>query len=179
MSTEPLDESYFKWLYRQVAVDAESNEPSRTYWRIFRKLHTKEFFWLIPNDDNRIEDGRNLRLEFLEDSDIHDLDPGWLDLGCSMLELMIGLSRRLSFQAEGEPYAWFWELMENLGLEEFNDNRYLEEDVVEEILDQVITRTYTRTGRGGLFPLRRPNGDQRDIELWHQLDSYVRENGQH
>lgn len=176
MSTEPLDETYFCWLYRQVAVDKET-EPSRTYWRIFKKLHSTEFIWLIPNDDNRIEDGRDLRLEFIENLGVKGADNGWLHLGCSMFELLIGLSRRLSFLAEGEPQIWFWQLMENLGLEEFNDNRELPEDLVDEILEQVITRTYTRNGRGGLFPLRKPDGDQREIELWYQLGSYVRENG--
>jgi hypothetical protein len=177
VSTEPLDETYFCWLYRQVAVDEET-EPSRTYWRIFKKLHTTEFIWFIPKDDNRVEDGKDLRHEFIEDNDIHGVDDGWLHLGCSMLELIIGLSRRLSFLADGEPQAWFWHLMENLGLEEFNDNRYLDEDLVNEILEQVITRTYARNGRGGLCPLRKPNGDQREVELWYQLSSYVLENGQ-
>jgi hypothetical protein len=170
----PLDELYFVWLYRQVASVEETN-PSKTYWELLHKLFTKEFVWLIPNDDNRLEDGRDLRIEFINEQGIRDVDETWLRLGCSMLELFVGLSRRLSFEADGEPQTWFWHLIENLGLEEYNDNWRLSEQHIEKVLDQVIWRTYKRNGHGGLFPLKRARRDQRDIELWYQLSAYVLE----
>lgn len=171
---KPLDELYFQWLYSQVG-DPSIKNPARTYWRMLRLLFIKEFVWLIPNDDNRIEDGRDLRYEFVDQQGLTNVDPGWMKLGCSMLELLIGLSRRLSFEDEREPSVWFWEMIRNLGLEVYSDDAELPEDKIEDILDQVIWRTYTRTGRGGLFPLRHAYGDQRDIELWYQLSAYVLE----
>lgn len=173
---EPLDERYFSWLYSQVA-SVKTRGLHRTYWSLLRQLHSKEFVWFIPNDDNRVEDGRDLRYEFLEDNDIGDVDPWWLGLGCSMFELLIGLARRLSFEAEGEPRVWFWHLIEQMDLEQYNDKAYdtRSEQVIDEACDTVIWRTYKRNGEGGLFPLRRPREDQREVELWYQLNAYLLE----
>jgi hypothetical protein len=172
--SKPLDERYFVWLYSQVA-DAEERHPSKTYWGLLRKLYAKEFFWIVPNDDNRIEDGRYLRLEFLDREAIQNVDNDWLHMGCSMLELMIGLSRKLSFVAEGEPQIWFWTLVENLGLEEFNDNRRLPNMLIDNRLNEVIWRTYKRNGHGGFFPLNKTRHDQRDVEIWMQMNEYILE----
>lgn len=175
MPGAPLDELYFVWLYRQVAVE-DSSDPSRSYLKLLKKLFTKEFIWVVPNDDNRREDGRDLRLEFLEEEHISNADPNWLHLGCSMLELLIGLARRLSFQAEGEPNSWFWTLIENLELEQFNDNVRLPNERVDQILERVIWRNYQPDGIGGLFPLMHWNGlDQRKVELWYQMHWYILE----
>jgi hypothetical protein len=174
---EPLDELYIQWLYRQVAPIRLKN-PARTYWALVRHLFTKEFVWLIPNDDNRQEDGRDLRREFVEDMGV-DADPEWMGVGCSMLEMLIGLSRRLSFEAEGESRGWFWELLENLGLRHITDKHYNTEpgqdDLIEETLDTVIWRTYETDGQGGLFPLQETEQDQTDVELWYQLSYYLLE----
>lgn len=172
--SEPLDESYFVWLYSQVA-DCRLKNPSRTYWRMMRELHTKEFVWLIPNDDNRIEDGRALRYEFIDECGIQSAPRDWLRMGCSMLELLIGLSRRLAFEAEGEPRAWFWKLVENLDLEEYNDHRLPPRNYINRTLDKVIWRTYNRNGHGGLFPLNGTRNDQRWVELWYQLNEYLQQ----
>lgn len=175
---EPLDESYFKWLYRQVASVRLKN-PARTYWTLTRHLFRKEYVWLVPNDDNRVEDGRDLRYEFLEENLI-DPDPEWLGIGCSMFEMLIGLSRRLAFESEGESREWFWQLLENLKLREYSDLNYSDRNKrefnkVDDIIDQVIWRTYNPDGVGGLFPLFDPCDDQRDVELWYQMSGYLLE----
>lgn len=171
---EPVDELYLKWLYDQIGSVKVKN-LRRSYWNLARQLYTKEFVWLIPNDDNRVEDGRDLRQEFIEQHDI-DVDPNWMELGCSFLEMAIGLSRRLSFEAEGEPRDWFWKLMGNLHLDGCNDGmRTYPHEAVEAILDRVIWRTYKHTGEGGLFPLRHAQCNQQDVELWYQLSAYLLE----
>lgn len=170
---EPLDEMYFKWLYG--LVNQSSRNPSPSYWRLFKKLHCKEFVWVVPNDDNRLEDGKELRYAFIDDVGLMDVDLSWVNLGCSMLELFIGLSRRLSFEAGGEPREWFWRLMTNLHLEYYSDNERIPENEIDEILDRVIWRTYDWDGQGGLFPLKFPTEDQRHVELWYQLNAYVME----
>lgn len=173
-----LDELYFEWLYSQVASVKLTN-PKRTYWKLFKILYTKEFVWIVPNDDNRIEDGKDLRIEFLERRQIDqaDIDRDWMMLECSMLELLVGISRRLAFLTSDKPYIWFWEMLENIGLSKYNDNEHIPRELVEEKLDRVIWRTYNFNGRGGLFPLRRPRKDQRDVEIWYQLNSYILERG--
>lgn len=176
MSTKPLDELYFTWLYSQVGSVDEPNQ-SRSYWRLLKRLYIKEFVWIVPNDDNRAEDGRDLRYRFFDDSKVRvaGMASDWFDLGCSMLELLLGLSRRLSFEDDGEPREWFWRLIENLDLERFNDNTEFSDRKVDAVLDRVIWRLYKHNGSGGLFPLRRATEDQRDVELWHQLMAYLLE----
>ena len=176
---KPLDELYLEWLYSQVG-DPDIDDPTRTYWKILRQLYTKEFVWIIPNDDNRIADGKDLRYEFVDQTGLNDVDLEWIHLGCSMLELLVGLSRRFSFEADGEPRDWFWHLMANLGLKRYTDYRYTQREshiykVVDFILDRVIWRTYDPTGKGGIFPLKDAREDQTRVELWYQLSAYVLE----
>lgn len=168
---EPLDDLYLRWLYSLVANPRSRNV---TWWNLLRRMYCKEFIWFVPNDDNRAQDGQSLRYEFIEEQGLADVDPDWMDLGCSMLELLITLSRELSFLAEGEPRDWFFDMLNNLDLR-CDDKHYPGNDYVEGVLDNVIWRTYKPNGKGGLFPLRRPDQDQRDVELWYQLNRYVRE----
>lgn len=176
MSTPPLDELYFTWLYSKVGSVEEAN-PSRTYWALCRKLFTKEFIWFVANDDNRAEDGRDLRDEFLNEEGIVSVTIDWMRLGCSMFEFLIALSRRLDFEAEQSIEYWFWFLMDQLGLKQYCDRVQLPEEHVDEILDRVIWRTYEPDGQGGLFPLREPHKDQRQVEIWYQLSAFLLENG--
>jgi hypothetical protein len=169
---KPLDELYLEWLYRQVG-DPTITNPNRTYWRILKQLYCKEFVWIVPNDDNRIADGRDLRYEFVDDINLRNVDVGWYNLGCSMLELFVGLSRRLSFECDGEPRDWFWHMMDNVKLRRCNDNKSWEETVVNDILDQIIWRHYKRDGCGGIFPLKNAREDQTKVELWYQLSAYI------
>jgi len=171
---KPLDELYFVWLYNQVG-DSQIKNPRRTYWKILKQLYTKEFVWIVPNDDNRLEDGRDLRYEFVDQSGLKDVDLNWVQLGCSMFELFVGLSRRLSFEVEGDPALWFWHLMDNIGLISCTDYSKYPEEEVDKLLDKIIWRTYDYDGKGGLFPLNNSEKDQRDVELWYQLSAYVLE----
>ncbi len=171
----PLDEAYLQWLYSQVGP-VKTRRSSDTYWNILRIMFQKEFIWFVPNDDNRLEDGRELRHEFIEELGLTQVDKLWMDLGCSFLELLIGLSRRLAFEAGGEPRDWFWHLMNNLELDIYADNILIPEKRVDDILDKVIWRTYRKDGGGGLFPLRHPREDQTQVELWYQLSAYLQEN---
>lgn len=178
----PLDELYFRWLYEQVAV-SKFEDKDLTYWKVLKVLFTKEFVWVpdFVSDKNRIQDGIALRMDFLNESDIHDVDPDWMGEGCSMLELMVGLARRLEFQADdGKTHYWFWILMENIGLSGYSDERRFTRrllDRIDDILDGLIYRNYEPSGLGGFFPLRDPRRDQRDRELWHQMCDYILERG--
>jgi hypothetical protein len=176
MLAEPLDELYLKWLYSQVANPRARNKH-RTYWELLRVQFTTEFIWLVPNDDNRVEDGRLLRIEFMQDCGIVSADENWLGLGCSFLEMAIALSRRLSFEGGGISSEWFWVLMRNLDLQDCTDATQTPAQDIDSILNRVIWRTYRPDGSGGLFPLKRPSKDQRTVEIWYQLQAYLLELG--
>ena len=171
-----LDDLYLEWLYDQVAAAGNPN-PDRSYWTLVRHLYVRQFTWSVPNDDNRAEDGRYLRHEFLDVTGyiLDDVGQMWFDLECSMLEMLIALSRRAAFQSGKESGDWFWHFMDNLGLRYMTDKNFglAEEREVEEVLDRVINRTYSADGNGGLFPLHRPQEDQREVELWYQMMLYL------
>lgn len=162
MTSTAIDADYLDWLQGQVATPTD-----RSYLQLFKELAEKEFVWLIPNDDNRLADGLELRHEFYERA------PGE---GVSVLEVLIGLSRRLAFVAEGEAENWAWRLIQNLEIDKCWDPisaRKLRD--LYDKLDALIWRTYHSDGQGGFFPLAWPEEDQRKVELWYQLNAYVEE----
>lgn len=171
-----LDERYLEWLYRFVGP-IQNRNPARSYWLLATTLFQKEFTWFIPNDDNRVVDGQELREQFLDET-AAGFDDSWMNEGCSFLEMLIALSRRCAFETDDEPFEWLWVLIDNLGLRPFVDENF-DEDYrvdVDIILDRVVNRTYDPDGRGGLFPLKRAEEDQRQIEIWYQMSAYLREN---
>jgi hypothetical protein len=177
MDAAPLDELYFQWLYGQVALVDEQDE-SLTYWTLFRQMFKTKFLWLVPRDENRLEDGKALRNVFLREQGIdkRDVDPGWIEIECSFLELVVGLANHLEFEAGGTVPYWFWKLMENIDLRGYYDGVWVyPEDEVEGILYSVMFRQYNRHGEGGFFPLKEPCDDQRGVELWDQMSAYVLE----
>jgi hypothetical protein len=168
------DDLYLEWLYGEVA-NVRTRSRSRTYWRLLRQMYKTEFIWWVPNDDNRCEDGKDLRYEFLDACGVQTVDNEWLSMGCSMLEMLVALARAAAFETEGMSHEWFWQFIENLGLEAFTDARYnaRAEQHVQNVLDAIIWRLYSHDGAGGLFPLRNPPHDQREVELWYQLNAYL------
>lgn len=172
---EPLEELYFTWLYSQVS-NVKARGRHRTYWVLMRQLFTTEFLEFVPNDDNRLMDGLELRQEFLLDADIHEDHHDWMDIGCCVLEMLIALSRRIGFMTDTAPDAWFWHIMRNLGLDELSDAKEDFSDYVSQVLYRLIFREYEPNGSGGLFPLRVPKQDQREVEIWYQMCAYVLEN---
>lgn len=178
MTGEPLDELYFEWLYRQVAPVSLKN-PRRTYWKLLRQLYTKIFVWFIPNDDNRVADGKDLRHKFLSEMNIDEIDDGWMDLDCSVLEMLVAFSEGVAYidMEEQPPSAWFWNFIENLDLRSYVDAKPRSESEIDEILNRLIFRTYEKDGRGGLFPLKNPEFDQTKVELWYQANYYLIERG--
>ncbi len=176
MESPPLDDLYLEWLYSEVA-DPRVRSRSRTYWTLLRQLYKTEFVWWVPNDDNRVADGKDLRYEFIDVCGVQVVDDEWLSLGCSMLEMLVALARAAAFETEGLSREWFWQFIENLDLERCTDARYNDrvKEHVDNVLGVVVWRLYSFDGRGGLFPLEAPRNDQREVEIWYQLAAYLME----
>lgn len=163
-----LENSYLIWLENQVHVN-----NGRSYHELFKQLQSKEFIWLIPNDDNRIADGFDVRHEYFRRYKHHAI----LSHGCSVLEVIIALSRRLAFATGGAAENWAWTLIEHLGLHKMSGHiGRIRENQIEEILENLIWRNYHPDGTGGFFPLAWPNKDQREVEIWYQMCAYIDEN---
>ncbi|AWN03294.1 hypothetical protein PBI_CAMILLE_47 [Microbacterium phage Camille] len=184
MSTraDRLEDAYFEWLYSQIGP-LKNRNPARNYWHLCRKLYSTEFKWFVPNDDNRVEDGKKLRLDFLTSTRYPLDDPHglFMDLGCSIFEMLIALAKIAAFESGRSQVEWFWRFMHNLELDGYTDEVYNRsvgdaiDEGVEEVLERLNERTYSRTGKGGLFPLHDAEQDQRNVELWYQLAAYLHE----
>lgn len=172
-----VDDYYYEWLYSQVGSLRNKN-PDSSYWSLCKDLYTKPFTWSVPNDDNRVEDGKVLREEFLRVSYPFNLnDQSWMELPCSIFEMLIALGRRAAFNSYGEPSDWFWHFITNLGLINFVDRNYNDRSKREVLAAcrRLTYRTYRANGDGGLFPLVHPEHDQRKVEIWYQLSAYILE----
>lgn len=173
-----IDYDYYVWLTNEIDV-----HNSKSYFDLFERMHNLEFVWTIPNDDNRVSDGLDLRHEFINMVNEHiDLDDASVDQlqlgGATVLEVLVALSRRVAFIASGNGHApqWAWTLLKNLGLQRFSDPLTLDKaNKVDDILNNLVWRNYHTDGVGGFFPLQNPETDQTKIEIWHQLNAYVTE----
>lgn len=162
-----LESDYFLWLISQIHIPND-----RTFVELFERMHALDFVWIIPNDDNRVQDGLDLRTDFLDGS--HE-KMGGSEL-ISILELLIALSRRIAFVAGGEPDRWAWKLVKNIHLGKMSDPMTDEKRArMDDILEKFVWRHYLPNGDGGFFPLDHPREDQTKIELWYQMNAYVNE----
>lgn len=164
--TKPFGEKYFKWLISHVNAD---QAVANNYKPMLRLLHDREFAWIVANDDNRIEDGRDLRAEYTQASR-HIFD----DHPVSTLEVLVALSRRVEFNAGGESEHWSWVLIENLGLDKYPGQLTERQvDQINQIIENLIFRNYKRNGLGGFFPLKYTEQDQTKVEIWYQMSAYI------
>lgn len=171
---EPLDNLYFNWLYNKVC-DSSARTPQLKFTNLLKEIHSIEFTWLIVGDDNRAEDGCDLRMEFINES---GLEPShmWLGENCSVLEMLIALARHAGFQTDSQPKEWFWIFLGNLGLSDFNNARRHNSTYIRDVVENFVWRTYDPNGQGGLFPLDNADRDQTEVELWYQLSTFLFEN---
>lgn len=168
---EPIEHEYFNWLYSQVS---DAYPPALYRVSLLGELYKIEYYWLIEGDDNRFEDGMELRRDFLEETGI-DSDILFLGDGCSVLEMLIAFSRRAAWQTEESPREWFWVMIDNLGLLELDETVDKNCEQLNEIVDVFLSRTYGSNGSGGLFPLRHTLNNQRKVEIWYQFSEYLHE----
>jgi len=168
--------TYYRWL----ALLLNINQEERSYFLLLKMLHKKEFYWSIKGDENRALDSQGLRDEFFNCVNSKDVEYK-LYGPCSMLEMLIALARRMndimykSYQ-EDQTSRWFWVMMENCGLEKFTDEAFIGlggEIEIQIILNHILERTYKKDGNGGLFPVKITNKDQRKIEIWYQMMTYL------
>ena len=170
---EKNERSYYNYLVRLVRTP-----ESKRYILLLEHLWRKEYYSILPNDQNRAKYGLFLRREVNEGQDFGP---------CRVLEMLIALSRRMEFQLYGTDYDktykdLFWELVNNLDLIKFDnleaakDAMYLE---IDHILTNWIERRYSPDGYGGVFPLnkwKKNDGKQTEVEIWYQMMLYLSEN---
>lgn len=169
---------YLEWLI-------DSIDPyffGSSYVLLLRSLTNIDFEYTIDRDANRASDGLAIRNEYITDNGIESM----LDVPCNVLEMLIGLAMRMTDYTQttsedvtiDSPYVKdnFRLLLVNLGLTYFDDEHYDETPVLD-IVYGFMQKHISANGDGGLFPLISPSRDQRDVEIWYQMQEYFMENG--
>lgn len=177
--SEETQKVYFGWLCEKIKrknnIIHQQEDKTILSW-----LHEKEFYGIVPNDDNRTGDGIDLREMFLTETNRFQVDRFLIGRACTMLEMLIALALRMDwilfdFEAKGNDNPkWFWLLIKNLGFKPLLNDK--QKKYNELILKKLLERTYPFDGKGGLFPLKRPEKDQRKVEIWYQMHYYIKEN---
>ena len=170
-----MNDAYFRWLAGFIGDEYFL----QNYSKLLNALFEKEFIWSLEWDENRAKDGLGLRRIFTKEfRNLPENGRFWPFLGCSVLEMMVAMARRCNDELIFNPEKGdqtgriFWVMLENLGLDIYDDYGFFE-DEVDEILDRFLGRKYDFDGSGNLFQLR--NSDPRKIDLWLQLNLYLRE----
>lgn len=177
-----MDDLWNKYLlYLLWKCNLDNGLKYGKYSRLFEILHHIEFTWSIPRDDNREADGLELREEYdiphgytIEEEE--DFQEHWV----SVLEMLIGLAVRVEDEIIGDPADehpedFFMDMIKNLGLDIFVGKRFLDEDVIK-IVRRWLNRRFEPDGRWSPFPVRNDCRDQRELEIWDQMNSYISEN---
>lgn len=175
MSNRIYDE-YVEWLINSVC---EGRYYKPRYNKLLMRLQNTEFRYSIPRDQNRAEQGEDLRYRFAL-SKGYDIPTTVSDLGnpCSLLEMMIALAIQCEENLMDDPrygdrrQQWFWNMVATLGLGPMTDEMY-DEQYVTMVIERFLNREYEPDGKGGLFRIRDCEYDLRDVELWYQMCWYM------
>lgn len=172
-------EPYFRWLLAGLdIVPGRSDHLFEDYGVVLRQLFDTPFKVVIEKDINRLYDAILLRDEYYTETgeDLFE-NPD----GCSLLEILIGLSKRISEEIVGDEdnqnlkKHWFWTWLYNLGLMDFRYAKSYEKGVTAR-LSVWLNRDFEPDGYGSPFPLNEPPDDQRGDEMWKQAMLYLSEN---
>lgn len=146
------------------------------YSCLFQTLDEIIFTSKNPLDQNRIKGALNLRRE------LGGRGPG---KQATVLEVLVTLAYKgasdilCGDDGEDRTAELFWLMMHNLGLDQFDDDHWRDEDldVVAEVVYILLSRRYNPDGTdGSMFPIPDDNRDHRKAQLWDQLNWYLWEN---
>lgn len=170
-----INDEYFDWLCE--VVDSKRFSKHVSYRKLLMHLHSIEFTWFIPYDDNRADDGIMLRRKYAlahHDEELSDYISG----PCSVLEMMAALAIRCEESIMDDTLfgnrtgQWFWGMIRNLGLSPMNDSNF-DAEFVDDVIARFLNREYEPDGKGGLFTIKNCDHDLRTVEIWRQLSWYL------
>ena len=172
-----MSDAYYRWLTGLIGDGYIENNYQSLLWKLFNTA----FYYELSFDENRAADGLFLRKIFLKETDLQ-AEPDLLGRCCSMLEMLVALARKAEDDIMYNPDFgdrtgyWFWVMIQNLGLDVYDDGYWFEGEV-NRILDVFVHHRYRQNGsEGGAFPVRNKTRDLRKTDLWWQMNSYLEEN---
>lgn len=181
--TNLWNEEYFIYLMRMSHLN---RYPEKI--KLFKNLHNIKFTYLLDRDENREADGIDLRNDFEIPQKYNvEIDEAFYAHWCSVLEMLIGLGIRVDNEyigdpSEPHPEEFIMEMLENLELDDYYNfvfesaNYASEEAKVRKIVKRWLDRRFDCCGNMSPFPVNSDKRDQRELEIWDQMNSYVYEN---
>jgi hypothetical protein len=176
MEQNELENAYFEWMYQMVFPD--QNDIS--YRRLCSYLNNITFYPILAMDENRVQDGEDLRYRFCYQVD--SIDPECCTMldyrPCSVLEMMVALALRIEESIMADPAIgdrrpkWFFEMLVSLGIDDMDDEHF-DRQAVTAAVRIFLERKYKPDGRGGLFTIPGCKKDMRTVEIWYQANWYM------
>ena len=170
-----MHEAYFSWLVGLIGDDYIQKNYQKLLW----KLYSTDYVWELIYDKNRAADGLLLRRDYSNETG-YNVDILLRGKPCSVLEMIIALAKEAEDSIMHDPIfgdrtrTWFWSILQNLGLDVYDDYNWYEQEV-DRILFIFLHRRYEKNGSGGAFPMRQKSIDIRDKDLWWQMNAYLEE----
>lgn len=163
---EILRNMYFQHLIWKCGL-----ERDKKYQKILKALYNIDFTYVIERDDNRESDGLDLRREFKIPKEFISLRLAFENQTCSVLEMLIGLAFRIDreFLDDVDAGGFLIEMVNNLFSNRGKVMFY------REIVDKWLERDFLPDGDGSPFPVKHDPRDQRELEIWDQVMSYINE----
>lgn len=177
-----LNDKYFRWL---LAILGFKNPATCGYISMLSYMYSRDFKLTDPivgHDDNRLNDGFDLRALYSNNFTDPEFPPIFEE-PVSVLEVLVAFAVRIDDDVmyNGSLHAskWFFIMVDNLGMTGFKDE-YLGIDWViddeEQIIDIWMSRQYGPDGKGSIFPVKYTTFDQRNLEMWYQMQEWFKEN---
>lgn len=176
MTRNALNREYFDWMYSLVC------DYRMPYKKLLNHLHSIEFTYTNPMDDNRASDGIDMRYRFADERNYDQrIIAEYLDdKPCSVLEMMVALANRCEeeimddFNVGNRTKQWFISMINSLGLKRMTDAMF-DPAFVDEVIERFLNRDYAPNGQGGLFTVYGYKRDMRLVEIWYQMNWYLDE----
>lgn len=179
MDKNNIINEYFEWMINIVCGKRFSGRV--TYKKLLSFLHMIPFRYEMRSDENRAEDGVDLRWRFAVDTGRENQNC-WirdcLEGPCSVLEMMAALAIRIEETIMDNPALgdrtgqWFWSMITTMGLGAMNDNNFNRKSAGN-IVNTFLDRQYESDGDGGLFRIRGIDVDLTKVDIWTQLCWYL------
>lgn len=163
---------YYIWLLEMIDFDSHGHDKQS---KLLQYLHNKEYVWDIWTDENRAEDGLNLRCRFEKETDYLDYSP--LEKPCSVLEMMVAFAERIDKDVTDEEYGtpyWFWIMIENLGLKDCTDDVF-DAKKVNSVLDNWLNSLTKNDLKSGIFPGKSGKKPESDTDEWFRMQKWIAE----
>ncbi len=159
------DTRYFTWLGGKVGLGPAN------YSKLMEVLGKTEFSWRLPLDENRAFDGLKLRNDYNK-----PLSKEITELGCSIFEMLVGLSVRVERDITGtpgdeHPEKWFWQMLENLGISDQNDDDFDMNYVSKKLINWMFG-----SGKDSIFKFNSNDINYKNMQIWDQMTAYLNEN---